>query len=85
MFLDVVDSRRKAVALDEDIRGLVSMRFPEGKRIEKMHKARERNRKVIQLAKREYAKKHKGEFTFLATQMRLPATRYLLKFRRGQV
>lgn len=57
---NVVDSRQKADDLDENIRGLESLGFPEGKRIEKMHKARERNRKVIQLAKQEHAKKHKG-------------------------
>ena len=57
---NVVDSRQKADDLDEDIRGLESSGFPEGKRTEKIHKARERNRKVIQLAKREHANKHKG-------------------------
>ena len=57
---NVVDSRHKADDLDEDIRGLESLGFSEGKRIEKIHKARERNPKVIQLAKQEHAKKHKG-------------------------
>ena len=57
---NVVDSRQKAEDLDEDIRGLESSGFPEGKRIEKIHKARERNRKVVQLAKQEHARKHKG-------------------------
>ena len=57
---NVVDSRQKAEDLDEDIRGLESSGFPEGKRIEKIHKARERNRKVVTLAKQEHARKHKG-------------------------
>ena len=57
---NVVDSRQKADDLDEDIRGLESSEFPEGKRIEKIHKARERNRKVVQKAKQEHARKNKG-------------------------
>ena len=57
---NVVDSRQKADDLGEDIRGLKSSGFPEGKRTEKIHKARERNRKVIQLAKQEHANKHQG-------------------------
>lgn len=57
---NVVDSRQKADDLDEDIRGLENLGFTEGKRIEKIHKARERNRKVIQMAKQEHANKHKG-------------------------
>ena len=56
----VADSRQKADDLDEDIRGLESSGFPEGTRIEKRHKARERNRKVVQMAKQEHARKHKG-------------------------
>ena len=57
---NVVGSRQKAEDLDQNILGLESSGFLEGKRIEKIHKARERNRKVIQLAKQEHAKKHKG-------------------------
>lgn len=57
---DVVGSRIKADDLDEDIRGLESPRYSEGKRVFKIHKARERNPKVIRLAKREHARKHSG-------------------------
>lgn len=59
---DVVASRQKADNLDEDIRGLESPGFSEGKRVLKVHKSRERNPKVIQLAKREHARKHRGRF-----------------------
>ena len=57
---NVVGSRQKAEDLDQNIRGLESSGFLEGKRTEKIHKARERNRTVVQMAKQEHARKHKG-------------------------
>ena len=57
----VLDIRVAADDLDMDISGRESVTFPEGRRIERMHKFRERSSHVVRKAKREHAKRHGGK------------------------
>ena len=57
---DVVDVREIAHDLVEDLRGKKYATFPEGRRIERKHKLRERSSRVVQDAKKLHAENNKG-------------------------
>ena len=56
----VVGIRTVADDLDMDISGMENVIFPEGRRIERMHKFRERSSRVVKEAKRLHAERNDG-------------------------
>ena len=58
--LRIAEIRIAADELDYQFLDKESDVFPEGRRIERLHKFRERNSKVVQLAKKEYREKNGG-------------------------
>ena len=60
-FLNLADFRKTADDLSAAFSQKENDVFPEGRRIEKLHKSRERSSKVVALAKQKHAERNKGK------------------------